>query len=276
MEEFPLVSIGIPTYNRPLGLQRTLKCITNQTYKNIEIIVSDNCSPIPKVKKVMGEFLDKDNRITYYRQENNIGRIDNFRFVLKKANGEYFMWAADDDEWDKDFILILMQNIGSKDAIFPNFTTNYRAKNKIIKNSIPKLSYSNSNYQNAKLFLKNMHPSLFYGVYRKETISRFLKEKLFDWYDCYFVLEQIINYSYITIPEKYLYTAGVDAENYIVKTVGQKLDYITFYKKSFKLFISSKKIHSIQKINLSFLLLAKFINLVVKKLNVIAVLKKPH
>ncbi|MBU4370171.1 glycosyltransferase [Patescibacteria group bacterium] len=40
-----LVSVGIPTYNRPESLRRTLECITSQTYKNLEIIISDNCSP---------------------------------------------------------------------------------------------------------------------------------------------------------------------------------------------------------------------------------------
>jgi len=33
----PLISVGIPTYNRPEGLERTLQQITSQTYKNLEI-----------------------------------------------------------------------------------------------------------------------------------------------------------------------------------------------------------------------------------------------
>ena len=50
----PLVSVGIPTYNRPKGLKRLLKQIQNQTYKNIEIIVSDNCSENEKkLKKLL-------------------------------------------------------------------------------------------------------------------------------------------------------------------------------------------------------------------------------
>ena len=40
----PLVTVGIPTYNRPAGLERTLECIRQQSYTNLEIIVSDNCS----------------------------------------------------------------------------------------------------------------------------------------------------------------------------------------------------------------------------------------
>ena len=100
----PLVSVGVPTYNRAKGLRQTLKSITAQAYKNLEIIVSDNCSPGEDTQQVVREFMNKDSRIYYYRQEENKGPFFNFQFVLKKASGEYFMWAADDDEWDKTYI----------------------------------------------------------------------------------------------------------------------------------------------------------------------------
>jgi len=96
----PLVSVGIPTYNRPDGLHRTLECITGQTYRNLEIIISDNCSQGEQTRKVAEEFIRNDPRIRYYRQEKNTGPTFNFQFVLAQANGEYFMWAADDDEWE--------------------------------------------------------------------------------------------------------------------------------------------------------------------------------
>jgi len=96
----PLVSVGIPTYNHPESLRKTLECISKQTYENLEIIVSDNCSPGKETEAVVREFATKDNRIQYYKQDANKGALFNFRFVLEKATGEYFMWVADDDEWD--------------------------------------------------------------------------------------------------------------------------------------------------------------------------------
>jgi glycosyltransferase involved in cell wall biosynthesis len=104
----PLVSVGIPTYNRPEGLRRTLQCITGQTYENLEIIVSDNCSPGPETEDVVREFVLRDSRIKYFRQEENQGPTFNLKFVLEKANGEYFMWAADDDEWESHFVFSLL------------------------------------------------------------------------------------------------------------------------------------------------------------------------
>lgn len=118
----PLVSVGIPTYNRPQGLKRTLECITGQTYQHLEIIVSDNCSPDEETQKVVAEFMKSDPRIQYYRQEENKGPTFNFNFVLKKASGEFFMWAADDDEWDKEFIVVCLGNLKQKENIGMSFS----------------------------------------------------------------------------------------------------------------------------------------------------------
>jgi len=112
-DEVPLVSVGIPTYNNPKGLGRTLECITGQTYLNLEIIVSDNYSPGPETEHVVREFMKKDSRLQYFRQEENKGASFNFRFVLEKATGKYFMWAADDDQWNSDFINELVISLKS-------------------------------------------------------------------------------------------------------------------------------------------------------------------
>ena len=108
----PLVSVGVPTYNRPEGLRRTLRHLADQTYRNVEILVSDNCSTDPDVDLVLEEFAAADARIKVFHQVTNVGATSNFRFVLEQASGEYFMWASDDDWWDASFIqkaLALMQ-----------------------------------------------------------------------------------------------------------------------------------------------------------------------
>jgi glycosyltransferase domain-containing protein len=100
----PLVSVGIPTYDRPDGLRRTLECITSQTYKNLEIIVSNNASPGDETDQVVKAISRYDDRIKYFRQPVNIGANLNFKFVLDHAKGKYFMWFADDDFCDGAFI----------------------------------------------------------------------------------------------------------------------------------------------------------------------------
>jgi len=102
--EQPLVSVGFAVYDRPELLRRAIKCIVEQTYKNLEIIVSDDCSPGQGTRQVVEEFMEKDSRIQFYRLEKNVGEAENKKLVLAKATGEYFMWACEDDEWDVSFV----------------------------------------------------------------------------------------------------------------------------------------------------------------------------
>lgn len=103
-ENQPLVSIGLLTYNRPDGLRMALQCLMSQTYQNLEIIVSDNCSTGVAVEQLMHEVMDDETRIRYFRQTQNIGAISNLEFVLKEATGEFFLWVADDDLCEIEFI----------------------------------------------------------------------------------------------------------------------------------------------------------------------------
>ena len=93
---YPLVSIGIPTYNRSAGVCRTLMSLWAQEYPNLEIIISDNCST-DNTEDVIGVISKNRPEIKYFRQQSNLGMIKNFEFVLRQAKGKYFMWVADDD-----------------------------------------------------------------------------------------------------------------------------------------------------------------------------------
>lgn len=120
----PHVSIGIPTFNRPDGLRRTLECLTEQTYTHLEIIVSDNASPGNATELVVRDFMKRDSRVKYFRQPENRGPLLNFQFVLEEATGEYFMWAADDDWRDSKFVSALLAKlVGQPDVAiaFCNF-----------------------------------------------------------------------------------------------------------------------------------------------------------
>ncbi|TKZ30921.1 glycosyltransferase family 2 protein, partial [Brachyspira catarrhinii] len=66
MSSYPLVSVLIPTYNRKLLLKRALDSVLNQTYKNIEIYVTDNASTDGTLEFIQ-EYLINDKRIIYSR-----------------------------------------------------------------------------------------------------------------------------------------------------------------------------------------------------------------
>jgi glycosyltransferase involved in cell wall biosynthesis len=102
--EYPLVSIGIPTYNRNRGICRTLESVWRQQYPNLEIVISDNCSP-DNTLDVLKEIMTLHPEVQCYRQKKNIGMVANFDFVLRKATGKYFMWVSDDDILEDNALL---------------------------------------------------------------------------------------------------------------------------------------------------------------------------
>ncbi|OQW35949.1 MAG: hypothetical protein A4E19_15955 [Nitrospira sp. SG-bin1] len=105
----PLVSIGIPTYNRAgTYLRHALRSAVRQTYENIEIILSDNCSQ-DDTESVVKEF--GEARIRYYRQKENIGPVNNRNFCLEQSRGKYFVLLMDDDLIDDDFVATCMEAV---------------------------------------------------------------------------------------------------------------------------------------------------------------------
>lgn len=94
----------MPCFNRPELLERALGAVLGQTHSNLEIIVSDNASTDHRVESLVRGLADQDPRIVFFRQPKNIGPTANFEFVLSEASSDYFMWAADDDWIEPDFV----------------------------------------------------------------------------------------------------------------------------------------------------------------------------
>jgi FkbM family methyltransferase len=176
MEKLPLVSVGIPTYNRPDGLRRTLECITQQTYKNLEIIVSDNCSPNEDVQKVIKEFAGHDTRMLSFRQQENIGANNNFNFVLKQANGKYFIWVADDDFCKSNYIEELV-NLSSTDEAIVLCGSDINViddKNNILRTERLEEIYPQKKWSIELFFslpISNIFFSI-YGLYKTEVLKK--------------------------------------------------------------------------------------------------------
>lgn len=107
----PLVTIAIPTFNRGgTYLPHALACALAQTYRNIEIIVSDNCSTDETPVLVTR---NKDPRIRYYRHEKSLVPNDNFNFCLRQARGDYFLLLLDDEVIDHGFVATCMDRARS-------------------------------------------------------------------------------------------------------------------------------------------------------------------
>jgi len=99
----PLVSIGVPVHNEERHLAAALSSLLAQDYENLEIIISDNAST-DATPGICAEFAARDDRITYHRNESNLGAVANFNRAFEISNGEYFTWASGHDLRDSTYL----------------------------------------------------------------------------------------------------------------------------------------------------------------------------
>src|SRR5262245_62697893 len=91
-----LVSIGLPVFNGAQFLTEAIESILGQSYRNIELVLSDNAST-DATPEICARSVTRDRRVRYSRLPENIGGLPNFNRVFSLATGKYFMWASHDD-----------------------------------------------------------------------------------------------------------------------------------------------------------------------------------
>jgi glycosyltransferase involved in cell wall biosynthesis len=112
LSSLPRLSIGLPVYNGEQFLGEALDSLLGQTYKDFELIISDNAST-DGTADICLRYAEQDSRIRYVRQARNIGLIPNHDFVVEEARGELFKCAAYDDLYGRE---LLAQCIEALDA----------------------------------------------------------------------------------------------------------------------------------------------------------------
>lgn len=97
-----LVTVCLPVFNDEKLIRRAVDSILNQTYKHIEILISDNQSE-DKTYEILQTY--KDNRIKLTQNKKNLGWQGNSNKLLKCAQGDYIVTLHGDDYYQrKDYI----------------------------------------------------------------------------------------------------------------------------------------------------------------------------
>jgi glycosyltransferase involved in cell wall biosynthesis len=99
----PRVSIGLPVYNGENYLAETLDSILAQTFRDFELIISDNAST-DGTEAICRRYAASDHRIRYIRNAENLGAAKNYNRVFQLAKGEYFKWNGHDDPLAPTFL----------------------------------------------------------------------------------------------------------------------------------------------------------------------------
>jgi len=93
-----LVSIIIPSYNSEKYISQTIQSVIDQTHKNWELIIVDDCST-DNTEHIAGEYVSNDNRIKFFRLSKNQGSGVARNYAVEIANGNYIAFLDSDDLW---------------------------------------------------------------------------------------------------------------------------------------------------------------------------------
>ena len=218
-----LVTIGIPVYNGELSMKKCIESVLSQTYENFELIISDNAST-DSTPDICKEFLKKDDRITFVRQNENMGQNWNFNFPLEKANGEYFVWLVADaillpEFIEKNIAVLESQDnaVGciSKIKIDPTYVDKFKTEKEILKKIglvyRPNNSYSGEgtlpitgNYvERIRKYLNNFPWEMMMAIYRTKPLRESSIHDFFLGWDASLVLN-ILKHGEIKVVNQFL------------------------------------------------------------------------
>ncbi len=169
----PPVSICLVTYNREGLLPLTLDSILEQTFKDYELIISDDCSD-DGTEEICRSYAKRDARIRYSRNAHNLGMPGNLNASLKTAKGVYLAITHDGDIYRADCIARWKKSLDkypSAGFVFNSYRTYIKNKEIIFKESYPAVI---SGLELGRRLLARWDSCVFGTVMlRKEVLERF-------------------------------------------------------------------------------------------------------
>jgi glycosyltransferase involved in cell wall biosynthesis len=171
----PLVSIGIPTYNRATLVTRAIESALAQDYRRLEVIVSDNAST-DGTEQACRSFAGSDARVIYVRQPHNLGATKNFEALVNIASGDYFMWLGDDDWIDPNYVRVCLEALTSDACLSLAGGAPYYYDKGVARETGRRVSVLEPDWRRRVIgyFWRVRDNGIFYGVARTEALRGLL------------------------------------------------------------------------------------------------------
>jgi glycosyltransferase involved in cell wall biosynthesis len=99
----PLVSVCMPLFNTERFVTQAIESVLGQTYRNIELVICDNCSTDQSFEIAKG-FAKSDTRVRLIRNRRNLGYGGNLHKVTSLARGQFMMVQCADDFIDREAV----------------------------------------------------------------------------------------------------------------------------------------------------------------------------
>jgi teichuronic acid biosynthesis glycosyltransferase TuaG len=182
--EKPDISIVITMRNQAHCIHKCIRSIQNQSIKNLEMIIVDDCSQ-DNTTELIEQFQKEDERIIYLKHDTNEGKIKSRTDGVKIAKGKYITIIDGDDAFiHKDILYDSLQilKIGNLDVVEFKLSYYRGGKFRTVVNTYDILNISGIIYQpelRTKFFITKGPYSL-RGIQNRNVCSKIIKNEIFQ------------------------------------------------------------------------------------------------
>ncbi len=174
MLKFNEILIGVSTYNGEKTLEKTLKSLEEQTFKNFSVFISDDNST-DKTIEIIKSFSTRNDNFYYEVNKKNLGMISNINKLFRSSNCKYFTWVDQDDYRDKDFLKDCYYELekNTNASLAYAYTGVKNRENNLLMhiNTINSLSNQKNVVQRYKNLLDNFHDTIVYSLIRSSCLK---------------------------------------------------------------------------------------------------------
>jgi hypothetical protein len=169
----PLVSVGIPTYNRAEKLKRAAESVLGQTHRNVELVISDNASG-DDTESLCRELSQSDPRVRYLRAAANRGPTANFNILFGELRGEYAMVLSDDDWLDAGYLASCLSELRrSPELALACGIAHYIRDGAVVREGVEMQLVEDSPTRRVLTYLSHVDENgVFYGLMRRSVLQR--------------------------------------------------------------------------------------------------------
>lgn len=171
----PKVSVIIPIYNVAPYVERCLKSVASQSFKDLEVIIVDDCGTDDSMDLVQA-FVEKYQGPTSFcilHHSQNKGLSAARNTGIKEANGEYVMFLDSDDYWAEDSLQLVIDKLSDEDILYFNAQVIEHGEEKPVSDLVNVHKVSGDDYYSQVIQHQQHFPfvCVWNGLFRRDFLS---------------------------------------------------------------------------------------------------------
>lgn len=241
------VTVGIPAFNSEAAIGRSIDSVLSQSYANVQLLVSDNCSN-DSTQEICLKRTRRDSRLRYFRQKRNIGVFENYNELFRKCKTEYFKWQSSSDYCDRAFLTACVSVLNSNPDVvlvcpkvwleneFGELSTYDGDFGLGMDDPAARFAYLCDNIQLCNLFN---------GVMRADVLSGTPLNKSFYGSDIVLLAELALRGKFVLIPDRLWYRRMTPSTASKLHSVEQRAAFFTGAPSSIGKYVTWKKMYAL-------------------------------